>query len=399
MVVVGARADRMMAIESGGIDIIGAARPSIADPFLPEKIADGRGHEIRRCIGSNECLASLAGRQIRCSQNATAGEEFRRGWHPERYERSDRAEADILVVGAGPAGMECAMVLGRRGYRSIRLVDAADNLGGHLRWLSALPGLDEWRHVISYRAAQLAGLPNVEVELGQRLRRDDVLRQGPSIVVLATGSRWATDGLNGFSRDTIPGADARYPYVLTPEQLVSGQKAPPGSRVIVYDCDGYLVGAGAAQWLAERGNEVTLVTPLIEVAPHCDLTREGAQLRRQLHDGGVDLIRRATATRITEDRATFTGEFGESLTLEMDAVVLVTQRVSDEALYLELQRSPQALAESGVGAVHRVGDCVAPQYLADAIFEGHRLARELDAAEPGVPLAYARERVLPAHVS
>ncbi|MGH2996757.1 MAG: FAD-binding protein, partial [Gaiellaceae bacterium] len=128
--------DRMAEIVRSGVwDVIGAARPSIADPFLPRKIEEGRLDEIRECIGCNICIPkSDPGGNIGCTQNATAGEEFRRGWHPERFEPAENRDRDVLVVGAGPAGMECAIVLGKRGFRRVHLVDAEVEIGGIMRW-------------------------------------------------------------------------------------------------------------------------------------------------------------------------------------------------------------------------------------------------------------------------
>src|ERR671935_3045404 len=124
--------ERMVEIvESGVWDLIGAARPNIADPWLPRKIEEGRPGDIRACIGCNICVSKGdVRRHIGCTQNATAGEEHRRSWHPERFERAANADAEVLVVGAGPAGMEGAIVLGRRGMRRVRLVDAAAQNGG-----------------------------------------------------------------------------------------------------------------------------------------------------------------------------------------------------------------------------------------------------------------------------
>ncbi len=101
-------------------------------------------------------------RHIGCTQNATAGEEHRRGWHPERFERAANADREVLVVGAGPAGMECALVLGRRGMRRVRLVDAADEPGGITRWIPRLPGLAEWDRLRTWRLGQLEQLQNVD---------------------------------------------------------------------------------------------------------------------------------------------------------------------------------------------------------------------------------------------
>src|SRR5207342_2866984 len=108
-------------IRSGQLDMIGAARPSIADPFLPVKIETGRPDDIRECIGCNVCGARFnqGGGRVSCTQNATIVEEYRRGWHPERFTRARNADNDVLIVGAGPAGLECARILGERGMRRV----------------------------------------------------------------------------------------------------------------------------------------------------------------------------------------------------------------------------------------------------------------------------------------
>ncbi|HLY50058.1 MAG TPA: NAD(P)-binding protein, partial [Solirubrobacteraceae bacterium] len=138
-------------IRSGAWDLIGAARPSIADPFLPVKIEDGRYGEVRECIGCNVCIMkSEAGGHLGCTQNATAGEEYRRGWHPERFSPAGGADRDVVVVGAGPAGMECAIVLAKRGFRRVHLLEAEAEPGGAMRWIPNLPGLGEWRRVVNW---------------------------------------------------------------------------------------------------------------------------------------------------------------------------------------------------------------------------------------------------------
>ena len=89
-----------------------------------------------------------------------------------------------------------------------------------------------------------------------------------------------------------------------------------------------------------------------------------------------------------------TDEFGEPVELEADGIVLVTQRLSDEALYLELAQRPRRAARRGIEALYRIGDCVAPRIIAEAFFDGHRLAREIDADDPATPLPYTRERIV-----
>src|SRR6202022_4451372 len=111
-------------VRRGILDLIGGARPSIADPFLPKKIDEGREQDIRECIGCNICIASWHDSvPVRCTQNPTIGEEWRRGWHPERFAAAGRASA-VLIVGGGPSGLECALSLARRGY-PVSLAEAA----------------------------------------------------------------------------------------------------------------------------------------------------------------------------------------------------------------------------------------------------------------------------------
>jgi dimethylamine/trimethylamine dehydrogenase len=387
--------DRMVEmISSGAMDLIGAARPSIADPFLPRKIEEGRYDDIRECIGCNVCISkSESGHHLGCTQNATAGEEYRRGWNPERFEQALNADRDVVIVGAGPSGMECAIVLAKRGFRRVHLVDREPEIGGIMRWVPQLPGLGEWARVVNWRRIQLEKLKNVEVVTGLGLDAESVLTYGAELVIFATGSHWAGDGLNAFTHEPIPGADATHPWVLTPEQVMTEGKRPPGKRVVVYDGEGYYVASGMAELLALEGYDVELVTPFDVVAPVTDETLEGPLLRRRLHDIGITMHRNLEMTAIEPGHVSCKTDFDEATELEADGVVLVTQRRSDDALY-HLLRSDARLADEGIEAVYRIGDCVAPRMIADCIFDGHRLGREIDSPNPAVPLAFKRERML-----
>jgi dimethylamine/trimethylamine dehydrogenase len=280
------------------VDLIGSARQAIADPFLPRKIAEGRLDEIRECTGSNVCIVrEETFNQIGCVQNATAGEEYRRGWHPESFPVAADPGRPVLIVGAGPAGMECAVVLGKRGFTSVHLVEAGPEIGGRLRWARRLPTLGDWGRIIDWRMVQLARLPGVEVITGQRLTRTDVLEYGADLVVIATGSVWRGDGAQPGHPDPMPGADPALPHVLTPEQACAG-KRPPGSRVVVYDADGYYVAPGVAEMLAADGFEVTVVTTFDVLSPVSDQTLEGDMLRAHLHRAGVSACHATTVTGI-----------------------------------------------------------------------------------------------------
>jgi dimethylamine/trimethylamine dehydrogenase len=176
-------------VKRGVLDFIGAARPSIADPFLPRKIEEGRMEEIRECIGCNICYASnTRGTPLRCTQNPTMGEEWRRGWHPERIAAKGSDDA-VLVVGGGPAGLEAARALGQRGYR-VLLAEASRVLGGRVNGESRLPGLAEWARVRDWRLGRLKTLANVEIYLESRLDARQILDFGIPQVLIATGARW-----------------------------------------------------------------------------------------------------------------------------------------------------------------------------------------------------------------
>jgi dimethylamine/trimethylamine dehydrogenase len=382
-------------IESGQLDVIGAARPTIADPFLPRKIEEGRLDEIRECIGCNVCVSRInAGWHLICTQNATAGEEYRRGWHPERFEPAANADKDVLIVGAGAAGMECAIVLAKRGFRRVHLVEAGQDLGGHLSWVSELPGMGEWRKVIDWRRIQLSKQRRrVELITGERLDAGAILEYGAELVILATGAVWDASGTSGFTHLPVGNLEGGGVQVLTPERLLRDGKEVRGERVTVYDAEGYFMGISIAERLARAGHRVTFVTPMAQAAPYMQFTGESVHMLPLVEELGVEIRTGCALTNVEDGRVVAEGAHGAAdAAWEADALVLVTQRLPLNDLYQEVVERA-ATADSEIEHVFRAGDCVAPrQQVADAIFDGHRLAREIDTEDPAVPRPWIRER-------
>jgi dimethylamine/trimethylamine dehydrogenase len=227
-----------------------------------------------------------------------------------------------------------------------------------------------------------------------RLDAEGVQTYGAEIVVVATGAFWAPDGLNRETHEPIPGANASLPHVLTPEQVMVEGKAPPGKRVVVYDSDGYFMAPDLAERLAVDGFSVDFVTSLEDISPFSHETLEQVFLKERLHEVGVRMHRTVRLDRIEAGGVACEDEFGEPVELEADAFVLVTQRLSNDGLYLELKAGADTLADEGIEALDRIGDCVAPRLISEAIFDGHRLAREIDSESPALPLPYLRERLI-----
>jgi dimethylamine/trimethylamine dehydrogenase len=378
-------------VRAGTIDLIGAARQSIADPFFPRKVERGQYEDIRECTGSNTCIASFPSYMV-CVQNATAGEEFRRSWHPENIPRIDNAEP-VLIVGGGPAALECAVVLGMRAIEHVHVVDAAREVGGHLTWLTQFPVAAGLRRVVDWRAARLSKLSNVSLVLNKSLTVDEVLDYGAGWIVFATGATWSTDGLNGYTRAALVHEASAIDGVLTPESIMVENRGPAEERVVVYDCDGTYVGVGLAERLAHAGHRVELITPLAHVAEPLDKTFEGMRTRARLHQLGVKLTDRLVADRVSEDAIQGYDEFGARWERSACSVVLITQRLSHDEMYRDLHAmSSDALGDAGITRVLRIGDCVSPRTVAAAIFDGHRLGREIELPNAAVPHPTRSER-------
>ena len=384
-------ADAMVSqVRRGVIDFVGAARPSIADPFLPEKIRRNEIDTVRECIGCNVCASTeMYGVPIRCTQNATIGEEWRKSWHPERIP-VHKARETALVVGAGPAGLEAALTLAQRGLE-VSLVEAGSELGGRILWERQLPGVRTLDRVRDYRIYQLERLANVQIFRGSRLEADDVVEYGAQRVFLATGSKWRGDGVGPGTPAGIPGAvDGKSPIVMTPEQVVeralAGGALP--AKAVVYDDDHYYMGHSIAELLQSKGVQVTLVVPLADVSQWSHYTLELKRLEERLAKAGIRCMTRSKVTAVGANGVTISVD-GGTRELEADIFVPVTLRLPNDALTAELDARSSDWRASGVLTIETIGDAMAPGTVAAAVYAGALAARDLGSENPG---HFLRER-------
>ncbi len=375
-------------IKTGVLDLIGAARPSIADPFLPQKVKENRLDDIRECIGCNICVsADYSIVPIRCTQNPTMGEEWRRGWHPEKM-NIKRSHDSVLVIGAGPAGLEASRALSGRGYK-VALAEGTATLGGRVVKEAGLPGLSAWRRVADYRIGQILKNENVDVYRESPLDAGEVLAFGFQHVFVATGATWRKDGVGRTNYAPIAGL--QHLPVYSPDDLMAGDI--PTGVVVIFDDDTYYMGGVLAELLAKVGCQVRLVTPFPIVAPWSSSTFEQRSTQVRLMELGVEIHVNRTLVRTSKDsaviRCTYSGEENE---LTADAVVLVTEREPHESLYLELSSDVERLSNAGIKTLRAIGDCFAPGIIASAVYSGHLAARELE--EPEEMTRFRRERML-----
>ncbi len=347
-------------IRRGVQDFIGAARPSIADPFLPAKIREGRADEIRECIGCNICrAANNEAVPLRCTQNPTMGEEWRRGWHPERIASYSKREK-VLVIGAGPAGLEAALTLGRRGLE-VSLTEKNRVPGGRIVREMTLPGLATWGRVRDWRVTMIGKLPNVQVFLESAMTAEDIADFGADHVVLAAGSKWRRDGVG------VVGMERREFVALTPDDVFAG--AAVLGPVVIYDDEHYFMGGALAEKLRLAGHDVTLVTPYATASAWTAYTDEQTFVQARLLALGVRLVLShlvvAQAAGVVRTACSYTGREGE---VACETLVLVTGRLPEDGLWRALD---------GTSGVVRVGDCLQPSSIADAVYSAHRFAREL----------------------
>ena len=337
------------ALAAGVCDLVGMVRQQIAEPATARRAREGRVEEMRLCISCNQDCIGREGLnlEIGCIENPAAGHELRMGAGALRPVGGRRR---VLVAGGGPAGMQCAVTAARRGCQ-VTLVEALEELGGQVRLAARVPNRAEFGDLARNLEGELRR-ERVAVRLGERAMPDGVLAERWDAVVCCTGAR--------------PSKPAE--HVLSVSEVMAG--TPVGERVAVVDEVGFHQATSAAEWLAQHGRRVHVLTPTLTVGQDLGLTLDLENWHRRVlglgvrittsvaplayENGGVQAVEAYSGRRV---------EFGP-----FDTVVVANHGRADDALYLALK---------GRVEVHRAGDCLAPRRAGNAVNEGHRVAMAL----------------------
>ena len=360
-------------INDGILDFVGAARASIADPFLPNKLKEGREDDIRECIGCNICASCYnQGIPVRCTQNPSMGEEWRRGWHPEKI-KPKSSDNSVLVIGGGPAGLEATLSLARRGY-SVAIADSNKELGGRINMESKLPGMTSYKRVVDYRVNQINQLSNVDVFLDNTLSPDDVLELGFDHVVTATGSAWQPSIMDEKS---APVLIDKTDTIFTPENVLNGCELK--SPVIIFDFDYYYMGGLIAEYIKDLGHEVTIITPFDKVSPWSFNSNEIDEIQLRLQEKDIRVITQCRIKKVKDSSVKLIHKVShEETDIDRGSLVLVGYRKQNDSLFSDLNSREEDLKKSGIKSLQNIGDSNAPGAVVHAVFAGHLYANTFD---------------------
>jgi 2,4-dienoyl-CoA reductase-like NADH-dependent reductase (Old Yellow Enzyme family)/thioredoxin reductase len=367
------------AIASGKLDMVGMTRAHIADPHILRKVMEGREHEIRPCVGATYCLDRIyEGGEALCIHNAATGRE---ATIPHVIGRAADAPRMVVVVGAGPAGLEAARVAAVRGH-AVTVLEAAEKAGGQVRLAAHNPRRRELIGIVDWRLSELERL-GAEVRYNVWAEADDVLGLEPDVVVVATG---------GLPQN--PPLEAGDDLVVSSWDIVSGA-VKPADNVLLYDDNGGHQGMTAAEIVANAGSRLELVSPERFFAPEMGGMNHVPYVRA-FHEKGVRVTINTRLRSVRRDGnqlvAVLCSDFADGWSEErrVDQVVVEHGTQANDDLYHALKPLSKNLGavdyerlvtggdifpprnRDGGFVLFRIGDAVASRNIHAAVYDGIR---------------------------
>jgi 2,4-dienoyl-CoA reductase-like NADH-dependent reductase (Old Yellow Enzyme family) len=371
------------AVTAGKLDMVGMTRAHIADPYIARRLMEGREHEIRPCVGATYCLDRIyEGNDAVCVHNPATGRESSM---PHVITRGGGQRLKVIVVGAGPGGLEAARVAAERGHEVV-VFEAADKPGGQVLLASRTARRRELIGIIDWRMQRLAAL-GVGPRFSAFAHSADVLAEGPDVVFVATGGVPNIDVLESGSE-----------LVVSTWDILSGS-VTPAQRVLIYDDNGAHPAMQAAELLAQAGSMVEIVTPERYFAPEIGGLNHAAYAE-VFHRHGVQITINARLLSVRRERNAIAVSIGsdhgpERFERLTDQVVVEHGTLPVTDLYEALRPhscnlgevdygalisgQPQTIVRNPAGAfrLFRIGDAVASRNIHAAIYDALRLAKDL----------------------
>ena len=335
-------------IEKGLADLICIGRGLLADPEMPKKAKEGRLDDIRRCIACNTCMESIFRKgRIECLVNPVLGREEEMAFHPAKTRKK------VMVIGAGPGGLNVAWVAARRGH-DVHLFERQSEVGGQLILGSVSAYKKELLNLIRFQKRQIERF-GVTCHLNQEVTKDTIAFQSPDVVILATGSIPALPPVEGIDK----------PIVIPMDQALNHSSRMGSKKAVVIG--GGAIGCEVALHLSEKGCDVTIVEMLPKIGARLESMTKKIFIRK-LVDNGVAIKTGFKLIRV-EDNGVVVANGKEEVFIEADAVVIAVGSRPDDRLYREIK-------EAGY-EIHQIGDCLEPRSAKSAIYEGAVLGRSI----------------------